>query len=406
MSELSAAEKRKLLRERRAAKMAQKSSARLNKITGVNGKEDDAPPASPSPTPAPEPTSAPSSTVTSPAISSPTTAKSTPPSSASTATATSTSTPPNSSNLKQSSSSKNREGSRKFSDPPTSDLDTLNPKTAVAIQSQSQTSHSKVADPLHRSANEETLDSNADIDQLLNNLLSRGHDHTTNGDNTGPNAGLDDLGLPDDFMKLLGGGGFAQMMQQMQSQMPPGSDNDMFGSVGGFAATKSPEELQYEQSLAAYNIQQRKKFRLAFIVVRFLFVSILFFLFVYGNTNNYASFTPLRPRLTGVKRSFISRFKVWDNGDVILRESGSMFWNWFALFEIACAVLYLFLSTKFNILGGSGGSFLAFITGFLPGVIKFWVDLIMKYNDLYALFLNDLALVLVLLLVTGIADVV
>ncbi|GME71847.1 unnamed protein product [Ambrosiozyma monospora] len=207
-------------------------------------------------------------------------------------------------------------------------------------------------------------------------------------------------------MKLLGGGGFAQMMQQMQSQMPPGSGNDIPGSGGAFGESKSPEELQYDQELAAYNTQQRKKFRLAFIVVRFVFVAVLFFLFVYGNINNYASFTPLRPRLAGVKRSFISRFKVWDNGDVILRESGSMFWNWFALFEIVCAGLYLFLSTKFDILGGNGGSFLGFITGFLPGAIKFWVDLVMKYNDLYALFFNDLALVLVLLLVTGTVDAV
>ncbi|ODV83108.1 hypothetical protein CANARDRAFT_9959 [[Candida] arabinofermentans NRRL YB-2248] len=239
MSEISAAEKRRILREKRAAKLATNSSDRLGKITGSVGSH--------LPTKSSLGDSSPDQTATTPS----TTSASSSSSSSASETATATASRKKSNRISQSFQDR---------DPETSDINTLISNDAQQISSEDDV-----------------------MSKLLENLMKNGHDHIDpQQQQQGGGNGL----LPDDFMKTM-----SSLLQQ--------GENGGFGGNIPEEQEIDHEANDYQQKLKQYNTYENKRAKLIFIIIRFILIIRIVYNNLIGDEFAKPSFNKTNWKATG-----------------------------------------------------------------------------------------------------------
>ncbi|QPG73263.1 hypothetical protein FOA43_000571 [Brettanomyces nanus] len=344
MGELTAVERRRILRERRAKKLASNASDRLEKIAGLNGSMLDK--------------------------------------RAKAEAASIDSTPTTANTATSSEGIDNSEGQKRF--------------TASTASSESpDLTHLKIIDPLHKNPSEETVtgldDTEGDIgmDELLRKLM-QGMDHSQQHDRNSPEPAM----LPDDFMKT--------MSSMLKQSMEGGNTEDTFpalpqsamGSAG--AMGKLPEQLKAESELKEYNDYRVARLQVFFTFARYIGIFILVITQIVDFVDYQASFQNLRPTIKGAKRSLFSRFSFWSNGDIILRDASSCrFWNSFVILEIVSSFLYHFARSRFP--PSSPNMLVSLASGFIPRKYKWIFDTAFQQKEILSFIVSDLALVIVII---------
>lgn len=353
MGDLSATEKRRILRERRQKKLASGANNRLDQITGMNGPYGDK-------------TEAPT---TGTEKSTKTAAKSTKASVKTGKTATKPAT-------KESVPSVEVDDAASSEDPPVSTPDQSDQPVDL--------SHLKVADPLHKSPSEEELSSEEEfnVDKMLQNLLGGGPG-ASGANGTAPPM--------DDFMKNMADM-FAQMQGGKQPQLPEGLQKAAaaFGGVPGEGDAGKTADAQTEE----YNKWRLTRLQVWSTLFRYIGVFILMIATMYDQEDCQASFQNLRPYAQDSERSWVSRLQFWSNGDLILRDASDChFWSMFLALELGASVIYYYLRSR--IPQPPPNMLLSLAGGFIPQPLKPTFDAAIKNQDLIRFFFADVALVVV-----------
>ncbi|KAG7697122.1 hypothetical protein KL948_002228 [Ogataea haglerorum] len=186
-------------------------------------------------------------------------------------------------------------------------------------------------------------DSEPSMDKILESMLSQGHNHNV------PSL------LPDDFMKTM-------------SSILPSTNDESTEPTPGPESNASEHEMQLNE----YNRYQLRKFRLGFTALRFVSVLTLVYFKLVGYTLFYPSFERL------------------DHG------YGKIdLWNWFTILEVIFSVVYVLVyrflpRTKEN-------SIFSIIEGILPQRYRSRFEMIVKYRDVIAFWINDLSVLILAL---------
>ncbi|VEU21988.1 DEKNAAC102971 [Brettanomyces naardenensis] len=362
MSELSAAEKRRILRERRAKKLAANASNRLDRIAGING---------------------PSS------VEETTAEKKDEISQDTDGTAATTSAETNETDI-------TRKTIKRASQTADGSSDGIDSRGSYQ-SSTPDLSSLKIADPLHKNPSEENMGGfgdggdELDMDNLLRQLL-QGMDHSQQHPQ---DATSEAPPLPDDFMKTISSM-LKQSMEGGDASNFPESLNQAAGGGFGGVPPKTANELQAENEMKEYNNYRVARLDILFTLFRYIGIFFLIYTQVLGVEDYQASFQNLRPNIQGSGRSFLSRFCFWSNGDFILRDaSSSRFWNLFLLLEVVSSIAYYFARSALppsppNLLISLG-------SGFVPQRYRKIIDFAVQHFDLLKFFLSDLAFVIVVL---------
>lgn len=391
MSELSEEDKRRILRERRAAKLSKGgASTRLNKITGgvsnsflptdspIDKKASLSTSASASPSPSPAPAT--SSTTendsinTEPIIST-SRLKSFNKSSSSV----------NSKRISQSFTTEDEDKNNEDEDPQIVDLDSFIKDNKNKLSSSHH--HTSVPDPLNENPNENGNE--VDIDQLLNSIL-HGNQHSAVHNNNNSNNQQQQPPLPDDFMKtmasMFGGqnpfenGAFGDSTDGKNPFAALAGGNGGVGSDGNFPNGPTLEEMDYQTKLTEYYNLRNRKIRSIYTLIRYISILILMFKTI---INLEIQPTFQNPEL--IKDKFF--------------QPSTNFWNYFLIIEIIFQSTFLFFISQDK--NYSSGSFLVNLLNtfgsFLPINYRNLVLIFVKYQESLLFFIQDISFVVFVL---------
>lgn len=392
MSELSEEEKRRILRERRAAKLSKGgASTRLNKITsGVSNSF--LPTDSPIDKKASAPASASASSSPSPAATATATSSTTENDSLNTEPIINTSrlksfnksSPPvNSKRISQSFTTEHEDKINEDEDPQIVDLDSFIKDSKNKLSSPHH--HTSVPDPLNENLNENGNE--VDIDQLLNSILHGNQHSAAHNNSNDPNQ--QQPPLPDDFMKTM-----ASMLGG-QNPFENGAFGDSTDGKNPFAAFigggdggipnnsgsgPTLEEMDYQTKLTEYYNLRNRKIRSVFTLIRYISILILMFRTI---INLEIQPTFQNPEL--IKDKFF--------------QPSTNFWNYFLIIEVIFqSTFLLFISQDKNY---SSGSFLVNLLNtfgsFLPINYRKLVLIFVKYQESLLFFIKDISFVVFIL---------
>ncbi|KAF6013839.1 hypothetical protein HII13_001087 [Brettanomyces bruxellensis] len=339
---LTAAERRRILRERRAKRLASNASDRLKKIAGLNGSE-----------------------VTGTAV------------------------------AEQEVSEQNGKDSKNESDLNESvgrngSLDTEHTEGEFVLPDLSKLN---VADPLHRNSSEEdnVIDDEideTDMDKLMQNIFSKMEHSKQHPDD----SSLPSL-LPDDFMKTM-----SSMLKQSAKNGGQGQLPDLASKIQAEShesSVKSATQTKYENDMKRYTEYEITRINVYFTLFRFLAIIAIITIHVAGYTDYTASFENLRPSFQDNKHSFWSRFQFWSNGDMILRDArSSRFWTYFMTLEVIASMLYYSIRSR---LPESSPQIITMLIGFIPSRFQGLAHTATRQFDVLLRFITDLAFVIVVM---------
>lgn len=229
----------------------------------------------------------------------------------------------------------------------------------------------------------------SEVDRLMQNVFKEmEHSKQHTDDSSLPSL------LPDDFMKT------------MSSMLKQSTKKGELGKLPGFASQlqagseqgspdKSAEQLKYESDTKLYYKYKITRMRAYFTLFRFLTIIIIIFTQVIGIKEYTASFENLRPLFQDSGHSFLSSFRFWSNGDMILRDArSSRFWIYFFTLEVVSSMLYYTIRSR---LPDTNSQITSMLIGFIPPRYKRLVCTIKHQIDLLLLFITDLAFVIVIM---------
>lgn len=336
MTKLSAADKRRILRERRAKKLASSASDRLTKIAGINSPFDD--------------------------------------------------------EIKRTDAEDTKK-QPSFSDPKISV-----PENDDNDKYTTDLSDLKVSDPLHGNGPQEDIDpfgntkDETEMDQFLKNMLgSLNHSELHSHDN-GSNP------LPEDLMnkmsailKNAGDGDksdkFSSFANNLRQAGQKAEDEQK---------KKTPEEIKQENIVNEYNKYTLTKLKIWTTFARYLITLFLVYWNIYGVESYTPSFDNLRPFFQDSKRSFFHRLQFWKNGDLILRNATTCrFWNYFVFFEVIASIFFYLMRSKFN--RPKPNMLVSILTGVIPAKYGRIITAVMGQSELIGLCISDFSLVIVAL---------